>query len=1726
MCAVAPLGWTQVDSRPGNLARLFVVLLALSVLMWPALVFGESCPDADSDGVADCTIPGCEQAGLVCGDCDDGDPARYPGASEICNQVDDNCDGTVDEGWTRLDVSQITAPSGVCREEFGRALVVMEDLDGDGVPELAVRDRRAVVILSGATRETICETDPELVEIYDGFAGSLALGIDRDGDGLRDLLVGVENMSLGDCKGLVRIISAADCRPLAEFGDVQPHCAKRFGATLDLIADIDGDGSDDVVVGAPGRESTEIGVVTIHSGADDSLLTRVTWPDGPRQAKFGHSLLAVDDWTGDGTADLVIGAGRQEVLWLASGATGELVRASVPGDPWPGPAVSLAPIEDLDGDGTHEILAGSPDMRVGAQIQGGVVIVAGGSLEEIRRLHFEELCRACGQGRSVAALPDRDGDGFEDVLAGAPDAPRDGEYDYGLVAVFSSVSGQLLESHLAPESPERPRRGQVVAYAGDLSGDGIGDLIATAPSWRDDPTFRCGALEVLVRESDCDGDGQTSTTGDCDDASPDRHRGLDESCDGVDNDCDGRVDQDADGDGFDVCADCHDENPRIHPGAVELCNDVDDDCDGSIDEGEDLDGDGYGPPCDCDESDPARSPDAEELCNHVDDDCDGAVDEGFPRAGISELHGDEPGADKGAYAETLVVLGDVTHDGRDDYAVGLPNRGFGVVHVISGADGQRVCSLQPHDFEPGYNHRFGWRLANLGDINGDGIAEFATSAPFASPIGGSSDGVVRVYSGRNCGMIRQFVHPAGASPAQFGYGLAAVPDVTGDGRAELAVGAPMVDGTAGQAGNVYLYDVAEGRLLWSADNAMFLVSANLGSSLAGTTDLTGDGIPDVIAGAPWERVIGQSVRGSVSIFSGADGSHHVKYVGTSGSSLLAHPDLDGDGFADFFVNARDARSGRSGELLYQLELPAVADGIGYHGSLALLPDFDGDGVEDLVLGNPGYYVDPYNVIGAVHLYSGSDGAMLETLFDGQWSHRAEIGRSMGVGDVNGDGVGEILAGAPGLERPDYPKGAVVLYSLRADCDGDGAADIHGDCDDSDADRSPLAAELCDGVDNDCDGSVDEDDDGDPDGVCDDCDSSRPDVYRGAPELCNGRDDDCDGAIDEGEDADEDGHAGPCDCDDSDPLRHPGADDVCNYVDDDCDGVVDALPLRHDLVEIRDEAIARPQRGQGERVAALGDIDGDGSPDYAVRVSDPLNTATSQVYVYSGATRERFCELQPPEGSSTRGFGVAMVGAGDLDGDDQVEILVGDPGAPDEGAVVVYDARTCRTEKILTNTDASARGFGTSVALYPDFDGDGLQDLLVGAPKSSGGAGQGESGAAFLISSASGAVLGEYRDPHRQARDQLGTSIAAIDDIDGDGTDDVASGALYDNEFGSVHFYSGGSGTLLGKVFDGGRPDLGFDHYAGFGWAMVRLNDIDGDGYDELAVSAPAVVEHGSEDRHGRGNVAIVSPKAGVILDRYSGDYSVSAGGGQVGRSLARMPDLDGDGLDEVVIGAPTNGIVYVYSPGADDKLLRIDSPRSVENSRFGFAVGVLGDLGGGALPEILIGDPFVGAWQGDAGPGSLFFASIDSDCDDDGFGLLGGDCDDADDRRAPDLDEVCDEIDNDCNDQVDDDERGVESDGDGLANACDNCPLEANEDQADFDEDGWGDVCEVGARLGDIDHSYRVDGFDLARLARAFGQALGDPGYDRHIDLNRDGLIDGEDLSLLASAYGENATEP
>ena len=226
----------------------------------------------------------------------------------------------------------------------------------------------------------------------------------------------------------------------------------------------------------------------------------------------------------------------------------------------------------------------------------------------------------------------------------------------------------------------------------DLDGDGYS--VCGGDCDDDDADAHPGASETVDGiDEDCDGrvdngtsaydddgDGQSEDDGDCNDGDPDVHGDQDEVENGIDDDCDGVIDdgvgnEDTDGDGYlEEAGDCDPDDDTVYPGAPELEDGVDNDCDGVIDEGTaayDDDGDGETEnDGDCDDTDATVHSGASEAQDHVDNDCDGVIDEGTNRYdddgdGFTEQGGDCDDADSAVHPAAIEVEGDGTDNDCD-----------------------------------------------------------------------------------------------------------------------------------------------------------------------------------------------------------------------------------------------------------------------------------------------------------------------------------------------------------------------------------------------------------------------------------------------------------------------------------------------------------------------------------------------------------------------------------------------------------------------------------------------------------------------------------------------------------------------------------------------------------------------------------------------------------------------------------------------------------------------------------------------------------------------------------------------------------------------------------------------------------------------------------------------------------------------------------------------------
>ena len=328
--------------------------------------------------------------------------------------------------------------------------------------------------------------------------------------------------------------------------------------------------------------------------------------------------------------------------------------------------------------------------------------------------------------------------------------------------------------------------------------------------------------------------------------------------------------------------------------------------------------------------------------------------------------------------------------------------------------------------------RFGFSVAGVGDVDLDGIPDVLVGA-YGEGVGGRS----YLLRGRDGSLIFELASPNETFDGRFGVSVASPGDIDQDGVPDLLVGASK-DVLGGRA---YVFSGRDGIPLFELVSSNEESSGRFGNSVAGAGDVNQDGVADVIVGALCEDPDGVGCAGRAYVFSGRDGGLLFELVspnesngGLFGISVAGAGDIDRDGFADLLVGASAEDfmagmayvfSGDDGSVLFQLESPSGGEEFGF--SVAGAGDVDQDGFPDLIVGSPRADAVPRNA-GRAHVFSGRDVSVLFHLDSPNGVIGGLFGTSVaGAGDVNHDGVPDLLVGARIEEPGPSPFGAGRAY---------------------------------------------------------------------------------------------------------------------------------------------------------------------------------------------------------------------------------------------------------------------------------------------------------------------------------------------------------------------------------------------------------------------------------------------------------------------------------------------------------------------------------------------------------------------------------------------------------------------------------------------------------------------------------------------------------------------------
>jgi len=460
--------------------------------------------------------------------------------------------------------------------------------------------------------------------------------------------------------------------------------------------------------------------------------------------------------------------------------------------------------------------------------------------------------------------------------------------------------------------------------------------------------------------------------------------------------------------------------------------------------------------------------------------------------------------------------------------------------------------------------------------------------------------------------------------------------------------------------------------------------------------------------------------------------------------------------------------------------------------------------------------------------------------------------------------------------------------------------------------------------------------------------------------------------------------------DNDPATNPGpntdGDLLPNYLDadDDEDGTSTASEN------------ADPNTDGDPRDAL--DSDRDGQPDY---LDEPTGTSNGSVNAEQ--------KISETEGgllatlTTTDHFGRAVAAIGDIDSDGINDIAVGAPfdddGSSDRGAVYVLFLNadgTVKNEQKISDTAGSFSAvlnnsdeFGMGVTGLGDLDGDGVNDIAVGAHQDDDGGGN--LGAVYvLFLNADGTVKNEQKISHLvgglatalSTNDRFGSSLANIGDLNGDGLNDLIVGAKDDDDTnidsGAAYvLFLNADGTVkneqkISNLAGGLGASLGTSD--GFGVSVAGPGDIDGDGIEDIVVGA-WLDDDGSTNR-GAAYVLFLNTNGTVkneqkISDTAGGLAAVLDNNDSFGTAVGGVGDIDADGVPDLLVGAPMDGdgaslagaayVLFLNANGtvkAEQKISNLEGNLAATlggSDQFGYAVTGIGDLDGDGTIGIAVG---------------------------------------------------------------------------------------------------------------------------------------------------------------------------
>lgn len=865
---------------------------------------------------------------------------------------------------------------------------------------------------------------------------SVASAGDVNADGFSDVIVGAPGYdgttATGGGKAFLYLGSGSGLASTASWTATGGAADMLFGSSVAMAGDVDGNGYSDVVIGAPGANSKKgKAFVYLGSSASTGLQSSASWTYAPTisSANFGSSVACAGDVNKDGYSDIVVGSpdyangsvsgGAAYIFFGDATGVGPTTVLLTSDQASAGFGGSVASAGDVNADGYSDVLVGASNYT---QTVGSGASTTTYSKSGRAFLYLGPVSSSAGAvwsayggqtgaqfGTSVASAGDVDGNGYGDVIIGAPLYEADAsKSDQGQAFVYFGESGSVglgtVASWTVAGGLASEHFGQSVASAGDVNGDGYGDVIVGSPYYSNGSDNE-GSVSTFFGSSS---GPATSASWTSESGKKDALMGFSVASSG-----------DVNGDGF----------GDVITGAYQLSN------------GQTAEGRAYsflGAPS------------------------------GLGSVSAWSLFDAE--AASASFGFSVASAGDVDGDGYGDVVVGAPAFAFGgkveagKVFVYLGSSEGLSTSVHWSDGGSSTGEFFGGSVASAGDFDADGYGDLIVGAPGHISSAGKTVGAVVVYLGSALGLgvkepTDSIVIESDSDGSAFGWSAASAGDVNGDGFSDVVVGAYRVDSAllvdskpaVAHAGAAYVYygstSVAVPAVSWSVEGTQ--ASTEFGISVSSAGDVNADGYADVIIGSPSYSYRAES-EGRAQLYLGsasglpadADWTMDLGVEAAAfGSSVASAGDVNADGYADVIIGAPKYSDGQDEEgkaLLYLGGASGLASGPAwtmepdtYYArvgtSVSSAGDTNGDGYGDVVVGA---VAGGASYGGTATVYLGcASGLLSSTSWSGMSSQKfASYGYSVAsAGDVNGDGFGDVVVGAPEYDEAYVDQGGAYLY---------------------------------------------------------------------------------------------------------------------------------------------------------------------------------------------------------------------------------------------------------------------------------------------------------------------------------------------------------------------------------------------------------------------------------------------------------------------------------------------------------------------------------------------------------------------------------------------------------------------------------------------------------------------------------------------------------------------------